>query len=62
MKKIPRFQDLEILINIMNLGKYSLYCINESLLDDYEMSEDSISINPTKLITALEILEKSIQT
>lgn len=57
-EKIPRFQDLEILINIMNSGKYSLYCINESLLDDYEMSEDSISINPTKLITALEILEK----
>lgn len=57
-EEIPRFQDLEILINIMNSRNYELYCINESLLDDYKVSRDSISVNSNKLITALEILER----
>ena len=57
-ERIPRLQDLELLINIMNSKKYNLYCMNEGLLDNYVMSDDSISVNPKKLLVALDIIEK----
>lgn len=52
----PRLQEFELLYRIIQ--KYSLYCLNEGLVD-YYISDDSISADPTKMYRACAlILEK----
>ena len=51
--EMPRLQDFEILIRIQN--KYKIYCLNEALVD-YCVQEESISANPYKMLSAIEIL------
>lgn len=50
---LPRFQEFELLYRISQ--KYSIYCLNEGLVD-YYIGNDSISRNPSKLYEACEII------
>lgn len=50
--RMPRFQEFELLLNIVENG-YTLYCIDDGLVD-YYIGEDSISRNYTKLLCACE--------
>lgn len=50
---LPRFQEFELLYRISQ--KYSIYCLNEGLVD-YYIGDDSISRNPERLYQACEII------
>ena len=52
---LPRFQEMELLMRIMD--KYSIYCLDE-LLVDYYLGLDSISNNNEKLYKACELILK----
>lgn len=52
-ESLPRWQEFELLIRCIN--RYSLYCIDEGLVN-YYIGDDSISNNPLKLIRACEII------
>ena len=55
--KMPRYQDFELLLRITNT--YKVYYIDDVLVD-YNIGDDSISVNPEKLQNACElILEKN---
>lgn len=47
--EMPRLQDLELMIRVVK--KYSIYCIDEGLVD-YYIGSDSITSNPEKLYIA----------
>ena len=51
--EMPRFQEFELLYRATQ--KFSLYCLNEGLVD-YYVGEDSISSNPQKLYLACNLL------
>lgn len=51
--KMPRFQEFELLYRATQ--KYSLYCLNEGLVD-YYVGIDSISASPRKLYLACKII------
>lgn len=51
--EMPRFQEFELLYRATQ--KYSLYCVNEGLVD-YYVGQDSISSNPKKLFFACDML------
>lgn len=51
--EMPRFQEFELLYRASK--KYSIYCVDEGLVD-YYVGDDSISSNPKKLYRACELL------
>ncbi len=50
---MPRFQEFELLLRISE--KYSIYCLDEGLVD-YYIGTDSVSSNPDKLLAACEMI------
>lgn len=57
-EKIPRFQELDLLLRISESKKFTFYFLNESLVN-YEVGIDSISKSGKKLEMACEHIEKS---
>ena len=55
-ESLPRFQEYELLLRLSR--KYSIFCIDEGLVD-YYIGDDSISSNSSKLLIASQkIIEK----
>lgn len=56
-EQLPRFQEFELLLTAAE-HKYSIYCLDEGLVD-YYIGDDSISSNPEKLYIACQkIIDK----
>lgn len=55
-ERFPRFQDWELTIQVLQ-QQFTVYYINESLVDSYVLT-DSISYNGKKALIALELMEQ----
>lgn len=53
--EMPRYQDFELLLRIIQ--NYNIYYIDEALVN-YNIGDDSISVNPVKLEKACEMILK----
>lgn len=57
-EKMPRLQDFELLLRILESEKYTVYCMNQGLVY-YNISSDSISANPQKFEQAVQLIVSS---